>query len=303
LTITIAHTARAALRPINKIKGKIMAITQGTYAKEDPARPSIESDVNAQPSRRRGVNLSEGERGLSALGGAALAIYGLSKGGGTGLILGLAGGGLLYRGLTGHCYIYEALDINTARRRGSRASVAHGQGIKTEKSVTINKPAHELYRFWRKLDNLPQFMQHLDSVRTIDDRRSHWVAKAPMATTVEWDAEIINEKENELIAWRSLENSEIPNAGSVRFEEAPSGRGTIVKVAINYDPPAGKLGTILAQLFGEEPGQQVEEDLRRFKQMMEAGEMASVEGQPSGRRAARTKSDHTTLEHVSVARP
>jgi uncharacterized membrane protein len=264
-----------------------MATTSGTYAKEEQPRLSIDSGVSAPRSPRRGINLSEAERKLSALGGAAMAIYGLSKGGGVGFVLGLAGGGLLYRGLSGHCYIYEALDINTARRRGLHASVAHGHGIKTETSVTINKPAKDLYRFWRKFDNLPRFMQHLESVRIIDDRRSHWVAKAPAGMTVEWDAEIINEKENELIAWRSLENSEVRNAGSVRFEEAPSGRGTIVKVAINYDPPAGKLGAALAQLFGEEPGQQVEEDLRRFKQIMEAGEMASVEGQTSGRQAAR----------------
>jgi uncharacterized membrane protein len=175
--------------------------------------------------------------------------------------------------------------INTARKN-SRASVQHGTGVKIEKRVTINKRPEELFNFWRDFANLPSFMNHLKSVRIIDDKHSHWVANGPARTTLEWDAEIINEIPNELIAWRSIRKARIPNAGSVRFEKSRNGRGTEVKVALSYAPPAGKIGVLIAKIFGEEPGQQVEEDLRRFKQVMEAGETASVEGQSSGRRAA-----------------
>jgi uncharacterized membrane protein len=128
-------------------------------------------------------------------------------------------------------------------------------------------------------------MDHLESVTVQDDKRSHWVAKAPAGTTVEWDAEIINEKENELIAWRSLDGADVDNAGSVRFSEATGGRGTVVKVSLEYDPPAGIIGSLIAKLFGEEPSQQVQEDLHRFKQVMETGERPTTEGQSSGRSA------------------
>ena len=236
--------------------------------------------------RNKELNVGEEERWVSAIGGGALAMFGLMRGGWSGVLLALLGGGLVYRGVTGHCDMYERLNINTTLRKGPRASVAHGEGIKVEKSVTINKSPAELYRFWRNFENLPRFMNHLESVRVIDSRRSHWAAKAPAGMSVEWGAEIINEKENELIAWRSLADADIPNAGSVRFEKAPNGHGTEVKVALNYDPPAGKLGVAVAKLFGEEPEQQVEEDLRRFKHLMEAGETASTAGQPSGRIAS-----------------
>jgi len=126
-------------------------------------------------------------------------------------------------------------------------------------------------------------MDHLKSVTVNDNVHSHWVANAPAGTSVEWDAVIINERENKLIAWRSVEDADIGNAGSVHFTPAPGGRGTEVKVVLEYDPPAGKAGAIIARLFGEEPDQQVREDLRHFKEIMEAGEIPTTEGQPSGR--------------------
>ncbi len=125
-------------------------------------------------------------------------------------------------------------------------------------------------------------MNHLESVKKIDNKRSHWVAKAPLGTTVEWDAEITSERENERIGWQSVENSEVPNSGVVEFLPT-STRGTEVKVTLTYEPPAGYLGSLVAKLFGEEPNQQVAEDLRRFKSLMEAGTIIKVEGQPSGR--------------------
>lgn len=140
-------------------------------------------------------------------------------------------------------------------------------------SVTVNKPIAEVYSYWRSLENLPLFMEHLESVQVIDSRRSHWKAKAPAGTTVEWDAEITEEKENELLSWRSMPGSTVPNAGTVRFKAAPGGRGTEVHVVMEYDIPGGMLGSVIAKLFREEPGQQVRDDLRHFKQVMETGEI------------------------------
>jgi uncharacterized membrane protein len=236
------------------------------------------------------VNVSEMERWASSIGGGALAVYGISRlltrrsvGG---AVLALVGGALVYRGASGHCEMYHALGINTAEGSDNpNVSVRGGQGFKVEKSVTINKSPAELYSFWRNFENLPRFMNHLEAVQDAGGNRSHWVAKAPAGGTVAWDAEIYNEKENELIAWRSLEGADVDNAGSVRFESDPAGRGTIVRVTLKYDPPGGTLGKLVAKLFGEAPDQQVEEDLRRFKQLMEAGETPTIEGQPSGRSA------------------
>jgi uncharacterized membrane protein len=158
------------------------------------------------------------------------------------------------------------------------------QGIKVEKSVTINKPADELYRYWHDFEKLPTFMKHLKSVQVCDAKRSHWVANAPLGTSVEWDADIVTDQENQLIAWASVPGADIDNSGFVRFTPAPGGRGTEVKVVIEYNPPGGAVGAAIAKLFGEEPEQQAGDDLRRFKQLMEAGEIATTEGQPSGRK-------------------
>jgi len=229
------------------------------------------------------LNVGQKERIASAIGGSALALYGLSRRNVGGVALALFASGLIYRGATGHCQFYSAIGVNHAEKENNQTSVRHDVGVKVEKSVLINKSPEDLFGFWRKFENLPRFMSHLKAVSKTDDSHSHWVAKAPAGKTVEWDAEIINEKENELVAWRSLEGSEIPNAGSVRFTPSPTGRGTEVKVSLSYEPPAGKVGVLIAKLFGEGPEQQIAEDLRRFKQLMETGEIATIEGQPSGR--------------------
>jgi uncharacterized membrane protein len=140
-------------------------------------------------------------------------------------------------------------------------------------SVTIRQPVEMVYAFWRNFENLPRFMDHLESVRVTGDRQSHWVAKAPAGQTVEWDAEMVEDRRDELIAWRSLPGSSVPNSGQVRFEQAAGGRGTEVHVELRYDPPGGKLGALVAKLFGEEPAQQVAGDLRRLKQVLETGEV------------------------------
>jgi uncharacterized membrane protein len=135
------------------------------------------------------------------------------------------------------------------------------------------RPVQEVYAFWRNFENFPQFMRHLESVTVTDERRSHWVAKAPAGMSVEWDAEIIAERENETIAWRSLPGSQVFNAGTVTFMPAPRGRGTEVRVDLSYRPPLGKLASKVAMLWREEPKQQVQDDLRHFKQVMEVGEI------------------------------
>ncbi len=144
--------------------------------------------------------------------------------------------------------------------------------LHVKKSVTVNRSREDVYRFWRKLENLPRFMYHLESVEAAGDKRSHWVAKAPAGTSVEWDAEIVEDRPNEIISWRSLAGSGIKNAGSVRFVEAPGDRGTEVHVELQYEAPAGSVGAVIAKLFGEEPAQQIRDDLRRFKQVMETDE-------------------------------
>jgi uncharacterized membrane protein len=236
------------------------------------------------------VNVSENERILSGIGGGLLAAYGLVRGDLIGVGLALLGGGLVYRGASGHCAGYQALGINTAAKE-NMTSVKASSSVRVDEAMTINAPVEEIYSFWRDFDNLPKFMYHLESVTEIDEMRSHWKAKAPLGMTVEWDAEIISEIPNELISWRSVEGADVANAGSVRFLPSTGGRGTVVKVELRYEPPAGKIGAAVAWLTGEEPSVQVREDLRRFKQLMETGEIPTIEGQPAGRASSTTKYD------------
>jgi len=235
-----------------------------------------------------GVNVGNYERVASAIGGGALIGYALKSRTPAGIALGLLGAGLLYRGATGQCEAYRALGVNTATTSEDVARDVH-----IEKSITIGATPAELYSFWRNFENLPRFMEDLESVTQLEGNRSHWAAKGPAGTKVEWDAEIYNEKEGELIAWRSLPEADITNAGSVHFEEAPGGRGTYLKVVLNYNPPGGKAAQLFAKLFASEPGQLVESNLKRLKQLLEAGEIPTTEGQTSGREAKTSESTAT----------
>jgi uncharacterized membrane protein len=171
------------------------------------------------------------------------------------------------------------LDIVASQRLGrlgNGAAVkarARRQGIQVRKAITINRTPEEVYRFWRDIENLPRFMAHLETVNELDDRRSYWKVHAPLGTTVEWTAEIVEDRPNELISWRSVEDSQVPNSGTVRFVRAPGDRGTEVHLDLRYDPPAGVVGATIAKLFGREPSQQVDGDLRRLKQVLETGEV------------------------------
>jgi uncharacterized membrane protein len=228
------------------------------------------------------INVGDTERLLSILGGSALGLFGLSRRSLGGLALAAVGGSFVYRGLSGRCPCYQALDVSTAAPAGPATSVRAGHGVKVEESIIIDRDAATLWRFWRKLENVGRFMRHLERVEEIDERRSRWVACGPLGYKLEWEAEIINEKENELIAWRSVDESEVDTAGSVHFRELPHGRGTEMRVVLKYDAHAAQLAIPLARLLGASPSQQIHEDLRRFKQVMEAGEVATIEGQPRG---------------------
>ena len=174
--------------------------------------------------------------------------------------------------------------------RAGRPTRTHGELTEEEAmharaTTTINLEVDRAYRYWRDLENLPVFMDHLQSVKTTDGRRSHWIAHGPAGTTVEWDAEIVEDVPGELISWRSLEGADVTNTGSVHFVPAPKGRGTEVTVEMDYETPGGKIGSAVAKLLGEEPSQQVKDDLRRFKQVLETGEVVRSDGTPGGIRA------------------
>jgi uncharacterized membrane protein len=154
--------------------------------------------------------------------------------------------------------------------------------IKVEKTLTINKPAAELYRYWRNFGNLPHFMKHLRGVKVYDAKRSHWTISGLLNTTIEWDAIITEDRENELIAWASVQSADIDNSGFIRFQPILNDRGTEVKVVTEYKPPGGVIGDTIAKIFGESPIQQLGDDLRRFKMLMETGEIATTEGQSKG---------------------
>jgi uncharacterized membrane protein len=239
-------------------------------------------NLRRPPAAADGINVGKTERLVSAIAGAAVIALALRRKRLRGMLLPL-GGTLLSRAVTGRCAVNRALGRNSAKANGvSSAARREGTvGIRVERTITVNRPREEVYRFWRQLENLPRFMDHLESVTVLDEDRSHWVAKAPAGTKVEWDASIEDEIENELIAWRSLPGSDIDNAGSVHF--IPAGDGTEVRVVLSYDPPAGRVGAAVAKLLGEEPEQQVEEDLRRFKQVMEAVETPARSRKPAKR--------------------
>jgi uncharacterized membrane protein len=235
--------------------------------------------MNATLHNLSDVNVTMVERTLSVFTGSVLLLYGLRNRGVTAAGAAVLGGGLLVRGVTGRSQLYNALGFNTA---SEEERLPAKRAVRVEKTLTINAPAEKLYGFWRDIENLPRFMRHLRSVQRLDDHRSHWVASSPAGVRVGWDAEILTDVENEHISWQSTEHADVYNAGSVHFHPAPYGRGTEVKIVIRYTPPAGALGVAFAKLFQENPEQQIAEDLRRFKSLIEAGEAPTVAGQPTG---------------------
>jgi uncharacterized membrane protein len=181
-----------------------------------------------------------------------------------------------------------ALDLYTGMRlRRATAASTREDTMQAKTAITIKRPVEDVYRFWRDFTNLPSFMIHLVSVEPSGNGRSHWTANAPAGRTVEWDAEVVEDKPNERISWRSLEGSQVATTGSVRFTPTLRNDGTEVRVELSYDPPGGALGKLVAKLFGEEPQQQITDDLRRLKQVLETGEVVRTEGSPEGTRTLR----------------
>jgi uncharacterized membrane protein len=226
-------------------------------------------------------NVGTGERLASLTAGAALALTGRQKGNLGGLLLAVVGAGLLYRGAVGHCLCYDALGISTAPEN-SNTAISAKQGVKVEKTITVNRPASELYHFWRNLTNLPSAFKHLKAVEKQDGNTSHWVAAGLANLSVEWDAEVLTDHENSLIAWRSLPGSQVETAGSVRFQPTNNDRGTQVTVSMKYNPPGGIVADKVASWLGGGLETTLTEDLRNFKSLMEAGEIPSTDSQPRG---------------------
>jgi uncharacterized membrane protein len=244
-------------------------------------------EVISKPPQRPPLakNVGSMERLLSVAAGSVLVAFASRRlRSPLGATLLAAGGEMLFRGATGFCPVYKLLNVDTHE--------IDEVGVGLRAAVTINQPAEVLYERWRDLASLPEIMSHLEAVTVLDERRSHWVAKAPAGLKAEWDAEIVQDDPNELIAWRSTENAQIFNTGSVKFLPAPGGRGTEVHVFLRYAPPAGSVGVAIAKLFGEEPTQQLIADLIRFKQKMEAGEIPTVTNQPSGKSVKRQVKSH-----------
>lgn len=222
-------------------------------------------------------NIGDVERMTSGAIGIALAIFGASRRSPFGFILALGGAALVTRAATGHCPLNEAAGLSEE----DKDAAPWNRSVRVKNAVTITKPREEVYAFWRKLENLPRFMRHLEEVRETDATHSEWRAVAPAGRQVCWTAEITEEKPNELLAWKSLDGADVPNEGRVTFEDEPGGRGTIVRVELSYSPPAGALGAFFAKLFGEEPKGQIADDLRRFRSILETGEVPTTDGQPS----------------------
>jgi uncharacterized membrane protein len=231
-----------------------------------------DAEVSAIPpaTGTSSVNVGDTERILSTVGGAALAVLALRDlRSPAGISMLLAGGALLVRGLSGYCFVNNAIGRNTARKAGSPVEIST--------SVSLDKPTSEVYSFWRKLENLPKIMSHLEKVEEIDQTHSRWTAKGPGGVgRVSWEAEILEDHQNEFISWRSLPGSTVDNAGQVRFRETPN--GTEVKVQMTYRLPAGDVGSVAAKVFSPVAERMIKSDIRDLKNVMENGGSDSMGG-------------------------
>ncbi len=223
-----------------------------------------------QPTRTP-IDASDVEHIAALATGGLLFITGVRKGGFGGFLFKLAGGALLFRGQQGYRRLYHGIGMEVA----NRPSGVGKQNVRVESEILVKRPREELYRIWRNLENLPVFMDHLADVVEIDDVKSRWVAKAPLGMVVTWDARIINDIENELIAWETMEGSGVDNAGSIHFEDEGKG-ATRIRVVLRYDPPADLFGAFLAKIFGNDPQREIDQDLKRFKRIMEVGSVLAT---------------------------
>ena len=290
------------LSPLSTGAGMVM-LGLGIAQLLAPQRVSRSTGIHTHPSLVRAAGVLSIASAVSVLNRGKPAPLGLARLASVALeltLLGRSATGVASAGrrsrlaLTGAAVAATAmLDMSAAVKQGARQTMGErtteSGALAVEKCITINKSPDECYRFWRNFDRFPEFMQHLEAVEKITDTRSHWKAKAPIGANVEWDAEISSDQPGELLAWHSVDGADVDNGGTVRFERAPGGRGTIVRVEMQYKPPGGKAGALVAKLFGENPSQQMDGDLRRFKQLIETGEITTTEGQSSGERSTMVK--------------
>ena len=226
------------------------------------------------------VNISTTERRVSVIGGALLAFYELTRIDLKSIVLVLLGGSAIYRGVTGHSFLYQALGVNTREnRRGALTHLSVRPGIRVRRTVTINRSAESLYYFWHKGENLPLFMKYVQSVTSTGDNRSHWLAQAPITgACVEWDSEVTVDQENRYIAWRTLGETPLAHAGSVRFEPALYSQETVVTLTLDFYQRGGPVVQAITKFLGYVPEQLTLGDLRRFKELVEAGDKQLYSG-------------------------
>ncbi len=230
-------------------------------------------------------NVGMVERWVSAIGGGALLVYGIARFDRAGAVLGLLGGSLLYRGVMGHSFAYQAFNINTAQRRQGETvtDIPDKKGFRVQRSLTIKRPPEELYEFWFNIENTPLYMQNIESVTKTGERSSHWVAKNSSGQGIEWDAELLEDLPGKGVAWHTHGNPITANAGKVQFEAAPDGRGSIVTLTLDYYSPEGPFWSNLGKRFSVIDDHETLETLRSFKEVMEAGEIPTIKGQPTGK--------------------
>jgi uncharacterized membrane protein len=229
-------------------------------------RPFAQLSELDEIARNDKHNLSQVERTASMAAGGLLVAAALASRSRPGILLGLLGCAALLRGATGHCEVYQRLGINTARPHPERG-VPGNKGINMEATEHVARPVDELFRYWRRLENLPTFMPHVIAVEETAEGISHWKVKGPLNTELEWDAEIIEEQPGRMLSWQTLPGAAVASAGSVWFE--PEGDGTRVKVSLQYQPPAGLAGAAVAKVLGVSPAKRVQENLASFKELME----------------------------------
>lgn len=231
------------------------------------------------------TNVGRTERLASVLGGGVLTFYGLKRRGALGTAAAAAGSMLIERGVSGHCRVYERMNISTSdgHLHAGDATVDPRSALHVRRAVTVMRPREECYAAWRDFSRLPTFMDYLENVDVLDETRSRWTAKGPAGSSIEWDAVIVSDSPGRLIAWESVEPSDVPNRGRVEFRDAPGDRGTEVHVSLEWDPPGGRLAKLASMAFGKDPQHEVNNALRRFRQIMETGTIPTVEGQSTGR--------------------
>lgn len=223
------------------------------------------------------VNVGRNERLASVLGGAGLALLGARQKGVTGGLMGLAGAWLIARGASGHCFVYDAIGVDTADRAwdpDERVALEDEPGVSVNASITVDRPPEEVYATWRDFAQAPRYMDRITRVDILDPTRSRWTATGPMGRSWTWESEVVEDSVGELIAWESLPGAELPNRGWVQFHPAGSdGRQTEVRYFVEFDPPGGIIGDAIASVFHDAPKEMIRGDLRRFRQMVEAGQI------------------------------